>query len=389
MKEAIEDFDKRATTVTTRSINHPYEAPAMTICSNPPFKPSISKLYNLTIPIRDLFYLPTNTTKRLYDQIFINESMKSLYEKFSYSEDLQFVFWMDKLTLGINQVKYLKNVTIEVELKKVPTIGLGLCHLIQFKSFGDWNQKEALIAIEYKENLKKSDIPKSFTVYFTPRNEWHGIVTEYWTGRNQPLKIDTASYHLPLEIEVNRLSQNEYHPLLQKNQNETESDNCFNSKDIEIVQNSNNCSKSCIPVIYDSMFNLSKIDECSYYEDYFCAMNEVRNHILSQQESCLKPSVEKYFSGMMIYREGISHDYLQYIDENRKSRVLLLCWWEFDSKKAIVNEEKLVYDSKDLLAWLGGAFGIFVGYSFFDFCIQILDAIFHCIVRAYNLQGIK
>ena len=46
MKEAIEDFDKRATTVTTRSINHPYEAPAMTICSNPPFKPSISKLYN-------------------------------------------------------------------------------------------------------------------------------------------------------------------------------------------------------------------------------------------------------------------------------------------------------------------------------------------------------
>jgi hypothetical protein len=214
MNEAIEDFERKATTLTMRSIDHPYEAPAMTICSNPPFKPSISKLYNLTIPLRDLFYLPTNTTKRLYDQIFKNESMKFLYEKFSYSEDLQFVFWMDKLTLGINQVKYLKNVTIEVELKKVPTIGLGLCHLIQFKSFGDWNQKEALIAIEYKENLTKSDIPKSFTVYFTPRNEWHGIVTEYWTGRNQLLKIDTASYNLPLEIEVNRLSQNEYHPLL-------------------------------------------------------------------------------------------------------------------------------------------------------------------------------
>ena len=27
MKEAIEDFDRRATTVTTRSIDHPYEAP--------------------------------------------------------------------------------------------------------------------------------------------------------------------------------------------------------------------------------------------------------------------------------------------------------------------------------------------------------------------------
>ena len=134
---------------------------------------------------------------------------------------------------------------------------------------------------------------------------------------------------------------------------------------------------------------MSQINECSNYDDYLCAMNQVRNHILVQQETCLKPSVEKYFSGMMIYREGISHDYLQYIDENRKNRVLLLSWWEFDSRKVIINEEKLVYDSKDLLAWLGGAFGIFVGYSFFDFCIQILDVIFHCIVRAYNLQGIK
>ena len=36
---------------------------------------------------------------------------------------------------------------------------------------------------------------------------------------------------------------------------------------------------------------------------------------------------------------------------------------------------------KDLLAWLGGALGIFVGYSFFDFAKQVIDLGFYWIYR--------
>ena len=53
--------------------------------------------------------------------------------------------------------------------------------------------------------------------------------------------------------------------------------------------------------------------------------------------------------------------------------------WEFDPKsQGTIKEEKLVYGDKDLLALLGGAFGIFVGYSIFDLLNHIVDLAFLC-----------
>ena len=34
------------------------------------------------------------------------------------------------------------------------------------------------------------DVPKSFNIYFTPRNSWQGIVTNYRT-LPEPYKVDT------------------------------------------------------------------------------------------------------------------------------------------------------------------------------------------------------
>ena len=103
---------------------------------------------------------------------------------------------------------------------------------------------------------------------------------------------------------------------------------------------------------------------------------------MTQQETCMKPMVEKYFNGMVICREGISNDYTYSVSDKRKNQTVLLFWWEFDSNDhATLNEEKLVYDDKDLLAWLGGAFGIFVGYSFLDFFNRCVDIIFHYVYK--------
>ena len=55
--------------------------------------------------------------------------------------------------------------------------------------------------------------------------------------------------------------------------------------------------------------------------------------------------------------------------------MLLLLDLENMSKKVIVSEEALVYNSKDLLAWIGGALGVFVGYSFFNLSQHIIDGV--------------
>ena len=51
------------------------------------------------------------------------------------------------------------------------------------------------------------------------------------------------------------------------------------------------------------------------------------------------------------------------------------------SNMATIIEEKLVYGPKDLLAWLGGALGIFVGYSFFDLAKHIIDIAFYFVYK--------
>ena len=84
---------------------------------------------------------------------------------------------------------------------------------------------------------------------------------------------------------------------------------------------------------------------------------------------------------MIRFREDISYKHPDIIDDERKARILLKIYWAYQSNMTTISQEKLVYDDKDLLAWLGGAFGLCVGYSFYDFSKLITEFLFYCIDR--------
>ena len=73
------------------------------------------------------------------------------------------------------------------------------------------------------------------------------------------------------------------------------------------------------------------------------------------------------------------------INEEEKKRILMLLFWNSQSNITTVYEEKLVYESKYLLERLGGVFGIFVGYSFFDLAKNIIDAAFYFVHKAITV----
>ena len=101
----------------------------------------------------------------------------------------------------------------------------------------------------------------------------------------------------------------------------------------------------------------------------------------------MKPTIEKHFKGFTTFRKGIYYNYHpEIIKGERINRTLLAMYWKYQSNITTIIEEKLVYDSKDLLAWLGGALGIFVGYSFYDFAKQIIDVAFYAI---YTKMGTR
>ena len=115
-------------------------------------------------------------------------------------------------------------------------------------------------------------------------------------------------------------------------------------------------------------------------------MKHIIKHVYGQGRECTPPGVQKYFNGILQVGNGISYSHyrgsangIDHVDVNDKK--LLSLKWSFFSQYTKVGEEKLLYGFTDLVAWLGGAIGIFIGYSVFDLSNQIIDVIFNCIAR--------
>ena len=161
-----------AITETRRSVHRELEYPSLTICPNPPFKPSVSRHYKFTFPIRDLFTKNTDTTTKIYKDLFHNFTIPELYENFTYHNDLTFIYDNVELMTGTNRNEKWRDQ--EIELKKVPASYLGTCHLLQFKNKSsqvEWNETSGLLYIGHKDGLEPQDVPRSFKIYFNERHK--------------------------------------------------------------------------------------------------------------------------------------------------------------------------------------------------------------------------
>ena len=100
MKSALEDYFKNSLTVVIRSEEiKQYEAPAITVCANYDFKPSVQINNKFDFPTRYLFqgkiikFLAMEDPKtldRVYD-LFQNTSVEEFFRSSTYADDLMFI----------------------------------------------------------------------------------------------------------------------------------------------------------------------------------------------------------------------------------------------------------------------------------------------------------
>ena len=100
MQSALEDYFKNSITVVVRSEEiTQYEAPAITICANYDYKPSVQINNKFGFPTRNLFhgkiikFLAMEDPKsldRVYD-LFQNRSVEELFNNYTYADDLMFI----------------------------------------------------------------------------------------------------------------------------------------------------------------------------------------------------------------------------------------------------------------------------------------------------------
>ena len=375
IEDAIKKSEKGATTITSRQENSGFEYPAIIICQYPGFKPSLSKVLKYTA--KDLFMSETSDK-----HFFGNKTVPQVFEEYTYGNsitisgrdgNMKFI----PLTEGETKFKF-GNVTEIVTSKKVPTRSGGPCHVIFLE-----NEKMRQLLVEYKDPINSSDVPGHSIVYILPKNEWQGAVTSYWQGK-QPFKFDTSSYSFPLFINF-QSTMNKFYPLNRSSEKSPASTQCIDTNSIKKIRKDQKCKEVCIPIQFSSLFDLSEIKICLDYENHFCAYNQIQRFIyklsIEKQILCTKENDEKSYKGQVTYSDGISYGITKRVPEERRNNILFFMRWTFDSDHITVQEEELIYGPKDLLSWIGGALGIFVGYSIFDLTSLILDWVFQFVCR--------
>ena len=232
------------------------------------------------------------------------------------------------------------------------------------------------LLLEYKDPIISNDVPNSFSVYVLPKNEWQGIVTRNWIGQ-QPFKIDTSSHSFPSAIFF-QSSMNQFYPLDPLSE---ASRKCIDTNAIKKIRKDQNCKEFCIPIQYSSLFDSSEIKICSDYEDHFCALDEIQYQYiwkisLKKQILCSKEHVKNSYKAEVLYSNGLPYWITKMVSKERINHILFYLQMNFPSDYVTVQEEELIYGPKDLLSWIGGALGIFVGYSIFDLTSLLLDLVF-------------
>ena len=381
MEDAIKKSEKGSTTITSRREKSGFENPAIIICPYPGFKPSLSQ--KLEYAAKDLFKLKTQDKS-----FFNNKTVPEVFEEYTYGNSINFStressFKIIPLKEGENKFgNKFGNVTQTIELKKVPTQDNGMCHVIFLDKVKEGKRTHLLV--EYMDPINSSGVPERFSVFLLPTNEWQGTVTGNWQGAT-PFIIDTSSYSFPLAIRL-QTTMNKFYPLDPLSLESPVNTKCIDTDGIKKLYKDKDCKEFCIPIQYSSLFDSSEIKICSDYEDHFCAFDKIQYQYiwkmsLKKQILCTEEKVSNSYKGEVLYSDGLPHWTTKIVSKEKMNHILFYLQLDFYSDHIIVQEEELLYGPKDLLSWIGGALGIFVGYSIFDLTSLLLDWVFQFVCR--------
>ena len=101
-----------------------------------------------------------------------------------------------------------------------------------------------------------------------------------------------------------------------------------------------------------------------YYADF------INSHVV---ESCLKDCSITEFKVKLFAKEGEVEEYLQNTPILKGKNMQMAWKYIFPSKQSKVYNEYLVYDLIGIIGIIGGTFGLFIGFSFKDFILDIID----------------
>ena len=305
-----------------------FDAPFMTLCFEPSFKPSILQKHGL----------PNNigTFNRLHNVL---EGMDmEMYQNLTYSYKNDFLIKLDLVIEGdINEQR-----PINFEIQKVVTSRSGLCHLIKYNASVSVNGEKINLQFIYKG--LKSDKPESVKILLSSSKGWHGIIMDDW------LSFDPSISKIPIENQdyLAKVSQTDYNYMT----GTTEFEQCL----VKQIDSNSECGTKCYPFLYNFLPNLTLCNS----EEYDC----MHYALYKYRYECLQPLKN------VQYRTTI---YPGYKHKSKRSGFRFVIY--FDKATKDIKQEVLITTTGSFIGSVGGSAGLFLGFSVFTYLSGIIDRV--------------
>ena len=301
------------------------EAPYLTLCFQPSFKPLMLQKHGLPNDI--------GSFKQLYNAL--EEMDMEMYENLSYAYKKDFGI---KLEL-IKEEAINENKPIDFEIQKVITSRSGLCHLIKYNANVSVNGEK--IRLQYGYKGLNSDKPESAKILLSSPNGWHGIIMDDWPS------FDPSISKIPIENRdyFVKVSQTDYHYMTGTNN----FDQCL----VEQISRNSDCETECYPFMFNFLPNYTLCNS----EEYPC----MHYMLYKYRYECLQSLTNVQYRTIL---------YSGYKHKAKRSRFRFVIY--FDKPTKDIKEEVLIGTTGSFIGSVGGSLGLFLGFSFFGHLSEII-----------------
>jgi hypothetical protein len=263
----------------------------------------------------------------------------------------------NSLKLGANMIQTPENETYEIQIYEMFTYYQGLCYTMMMDKYMSHDQEDIiLIFIEYG-NFSSSPFPIEMELA-EEVDRFDLITGEYELSSPVRLKANLGSWYKVQGSIERRKSMRDC-------DFETQDTIaiCKGKHFIHQIEALKNCPKKCVPVQLTNFKHLTKDikDICTSIEDHNCNTKAKANN---PQGKCIPPCDRSQYKAVIQETKSVLLDY-----QNNTFAIQ----FNYQNNRITVHEEVLLFDFWTMVGTVGGSLGLFIGFSYFDFGVALLD----------------
>ena len=336
----VQNYMKGSTALSSRTEKVEFlEAPHMTLCFQPSFKPSTLQKHGLPEHMEHF--------KDLYKALKLKgmDMDMEMYENFSYKHEKDFDIKLTKLIFTNGTIL---NKPIDFEIQKVVTFRNGLCHLIKYDE--NVSTTDAKLRLHFSYKGLDSDMPESAKLLLSSPRGWYGIIIDDWPYFD-PAILTMPFEKLHTQKMTTKISQTDYQYM-------TGTEN-FEECLAELIARHSTCMTKCYPFLFNFLQNFTLCNS----EEY--------------------PCMYTFLVSRWKYRYECLHDKknIQYRTSSKPGTKLkangteFVFWIYFNKASKDIKEEVFIVTTGSFIGSVGGSLGLFLGFSFFSYISEFIEKV--------------